>query len=281
MKTRIDVIANEVAYNNLSSFTDIEGLNKMVRVYRDLIRAAIKRVDVQSRLIALLELLKQHSCKQIGVSYMCKNTIADKLEVSYKTVQRLMKKLEDLGMIRQIPMKRKKDMMQTANAVIIQPVKDEMSDKTPVKESKKCPTIKTTTSSLKQNIKRYKERNNAPSLSHVDKSVDNLPKANFVAAWVPNNFANLASSFYHEAKTIQEFWKVVKQCNRVIDYSTNDRSFTTEQELSIGVKAFKEFVMKVKAGIKMNKGIFAYFNGVVNKLMDKLYFDLDFMGNEV
>lgn len=36
-----------------------------------------------------------------------------------------MKKLEYLGMIRQVPIKRKKDMMQTANAIIIQPVKDE------------------------------------------------------------------------------------------------------------------------------------------------------------
>ena len=78
---------------------------------------------------------------------MCKNTIANKLEVSYKTVQRLMKKLEDLGVTRQVPMKRKKDMMQTANAIIIQPLKNEMSGKDPVKESKKCPAIKTTTPS--------------------------------------------------------------------------------------------------------------------------------------
>lgn len=62
------------------------------------------------------------------------NTMADKLEVPYKTVQRLMKKDEDLGMIRQVPMKRKKDMMQTANAIIIQPGKDEMSGKTTVKK---------------------------------------------------------------------------------------------------------------------------------------------------
>lgn len=88
MKKRIDVIANEKSYNNLSTFTDIEELNKTVRVYRDTIRGGIKRVDVQSRLITLLELLKRYSCKQIGVSYMCKNTIASKLEVSYKTVQR-------------------------------------------------------------------------------------------------------------------------------------------------------------------------------------------------
>lgn len=109
MKKRIYVIANEEAYNNLSSFIDVEELNKNVRVCRDAIRASVKRVDVQARLIKLLEILKRHSCNQIDVSYMCKNTIADKLEVSYKTVQRLMKKLEDLGMIRQVPMKRKKD----------------------------------------------------------------------------------------------------------------------------------------------------------------------------
>ena len=277
MKNRIDVIANDESYNNLSSFTEREEMNQTVRVYRDIIRASIKRADVQARLIALLEVLKRHSCKQIGVSYMCKNTIADKLEVSYKTVQRLMKKLVDLGMIKQISMKRKKDMMQTANAIIIQPVNEEVTDKTPVKVAKKCPTIKTTTSSLKQNIKNINKRNSVPSVSNVNNSDNNFPKANFVAAWVPENFANLASSFYHEAKTIQEFWKVVKQCNRVIDYSTGSRAFNKAQEIQIGIKAFKEFAMKVKAGTKMIKGQFAYFNGIVNKLMDKLYFDTNFM----
>ncbi|MDP1421059.1 helix-turn-helix domain-containing protein [Peribacillus simplex] len=108
MKKRIDVIANEESYNNLSTFTDIEELNITVRVYRDTIRMSIKRTDVQARLIALLEVLKRHIYKQIGVSYMCKNTIADKLEVSYKTVQRVMKKLEDLGMIRQSTHEEKK-----------------------------------------------------------------------------------------------------------------------------------------------------------------------------
>ena len=277
MKKRIDVIANDESYNNLSSFTEREEMNQAVRVYRDIIRASIKRADVQARLIALLEVLKRHSCKQVGVSYMCKNTIAKKLELSYKTVQRLMKKLVDLGMIKQLSMKREKDMMQTANAIIIQPVKEEVTDKTPVKVAKKCPTIKTTTSSLKQNIKNINKRNCVPPVSNVNNSVNNFPKANLVAAWVPKNFANLASSFYHEAKTIQEFWKVVKQCNRVIDHSTGSRAFNKAQEIQIGIRAFKEFVMKVKAGTKMVNGKFAYFNGIVNKLMTKLYFDEDFI----
>ncbi|MEK4201137.1 helix-turn-helix domain-containing protein [Cytobacillus sp. FSL K6-0265] len=266
MKNRIDVIAQEESYNNLSSFNDIELMNKTVRKYRDVITASIKRVDVRSRLIALLEILKRHSCKQIGVSYMCKNTIAAKLEVSYKTVQRLMKKLVDLGMIRQVEMKRKKDMLQTANAVIILPIKEEVTNKQPAKKSKKCPTIKTNSSSLKQNINNTK-RNKSVKLS----------SANFIAHWVPKSFAELTSYFYSEAKAIEEFWKVVKQCNRVVDHMNGLRAFTEEQELEIGVQSFKEFVMKIKSGAKMIKGEFAYFNGIVNNLMDKLYFDDAFM----
>ncbi|SNT42047.1 hypothetical protein SAMN05444672_1227 [Bacillus sp. OK838] len=170
-------------------------------------------------------------------------------------------------------------MIQTANAIIIQPVKDEMSGKDPMKESKKCPAIKTTTSFLKQNIKNNK-RKAVAQFSHLDNSLeDSLKHANFVAHWVPGVFSNLVGSFYEKAETIQEFWKVIKQCNRVVDYSANKRAFTREQEIAIGTKAFREFAMKVKSGVKMHKGQFAYFNGIVNKLMNNLYFDADFMDN--
>lgn len=36
--------------------------------------------------------------------------------------------------------------------------------------------------------------------------------------------------------------------------------------------------MKIKSGANMNKGKFAYFNRIVNNLMDKFYFDKEFMG---
>ncbi|MDT0163809.1 helix-turn-helix domain-containing protein [Bacillus sp. AG4(2022)] len=271
-KKRIDVIANEESFHNLSTFKDIEELNRTVRKYKEEIQAAVKRSDVQARLTALLELLKRHSCKQIGVSYMCKRTIAQKMEIAYKTVQRLVKKLEDLGIIRQVSMKRKKDMLQTANAIIIIPAKQEVSGKTPPKKSGKCPTIKTKSISLKQKIINTK-RKAAAHFHHVDKPVD---KANFVAHWVPDSFAQLAGFFYSQAATIQEFWRVVRQCNRIINFETGARAFTDAEELEIGTKAFKDFVMKVKAGKRMIKGEFAYFNGIVNKLMDKLYFDPEF-----
>lgn len=266
MKKRIDVIAGEESYTNLATFTDIEDMNITVRAYRDTISTSIKRADVQTRLIALLELLKRHSCKYVGLSMMCKNTIADKLEVSYKTVQRLIKKLEELGMIRQVEMKRSKDMLQTANAIQIIPTQNDVSDKVHTKESKKCPTIKTITVSLKQKIKRLNKRNNSVSFS----------SANFIAHWVPERFSWLTTCFYQDAKTVEEFWKVVRQNNRVINHETDKRAFTVEQELNIAIRAFTEFVMKIKNGTRMNN-MFGYFDGIVNNLMDKLYWDNDFM----
>jgi len=274
MKTRIEVIASKESFHNLSTFKEVEELNKTVRTYKDTIRMSIKRTDVQSKLIALLEILKRHSCKYVGVSFLCKNRIAKKMKVSYKTVQRLMKKLVDLEMIKQVAMKRTKDMLQTSNAIIIQPIVEEVSDKVDTKSPTKCPTIKTTPVSLKQNIKDINKRN---SNENSNTPEENIEQADFVAHWVPERFVSLTSSFYSESKTIQELWKVVRQCNRVINHGTGDKAFTKDQELTIGLTAIKEFVMKIKSGAKMKKSKFAYFNGIVNNLMDKFYFDGDFM----
>ncbi|UIJ65374.1 helix-turn-helix domain-containing protein [Bacillus cereus] len=273
-KKCIDVIASEESFRNLSPFIELEELNKTIRTYRDIIRMSIKRTDVKSKLIALLEILKRYSCKYVGVSFLCKNSIAHMMEVSYKTVQRLMKKLVDLEMIKQVAMKRKKDMLQTSNAIIIQPIAEEVSNKTQGESPTKCPTIKTKPVSLKQNIEDINKRN---SNENSNTPEENMEQTDFVAHWVPERFISLVGSFYSESKTIQELWKVVRQCNKIVNHTTGDKAFTKDQELTIGLQAIKEFVMKIKAGTKMNKGKFAYFNGIVNNLMDKFYFDKEFM----
>ncbi|HDR4874257.1 TPA: helix-turn-helix domain-containing protein [Bacillus cereus] len=273
-RKRIEVIASEESFRNLSPFIELEELNKTIRTYRDDIRMSIKRTDVQSKLITLLEILKRHSCKYVGVSFLCKNSISDMMEVSYKTVQRLMKKLVDLEMIKQVAMKRKKDMLQTSNAIIIQPIVEEVSNKVDTKSPTKCPTIKTKPVSLKQNIKDINKRNSNENSNNPE---ENIEQADFIAHWVPERFVSLVSSFYSESKTIQELWKVVRQCNKIVNHTTGDKAFTKDQEITIGLKAIKELVMKIKSGTKMKKGKFAYFNGIVNKLMDKFYFDKEFM----
>ncbi len=255
MSKSITIVASNQAYSNMSTFNDIESMNKTIRTYRDIIKSTVKRSDVQTRLITLLEVLKRHSCKQIGVSYMSKNTIADKLELSYKTVQRLMKKLEDLGMIRQVPMKRKSDMLQTANIVQIIPIFDDVYDKTPPKKSEKCPTNKTTTTTLKQKIK--KQRN-----THDDSKLS----AEFVSSRVPKPFASFLSNFYHDAQTIEELYRVSQQVTRYLTY------YSEQDKLQVSLEAFKQMIRNIKLGKKV-KNLFGYYNRVLHGILDQRYFD--------
>ncbi|PGY50707.1 cytosolic protein, partial [Bacillus thuringiensis] len=205
-KKCIDVIAQEESYHNLSTFTDVEELNKVVRTYRDIIRTSVTRADVQTKLLTLLDILKRHSCKYAGVSFLCKNSIASIMDVSYKTVQRLTQKLVDLGMVNQVAMKRKKDMRQTSNAMIIQPIAEEMSDKTPAEMFEKCPTKKTNTISLKQKIKNINKRKEDVSQS-FQKDVD------FIDYRVPQSMRmKLQTAF--DSKVINESFKNARNIAR-------------------------------------------------------------------
>ncbi len=67
-------------------------------------------------------------------------------------------------------------------------------------------------------------------------------------------------------------------CNKTTNFTIGEQTFNKNQKFTIGTKAIKKFVMKIKSGANMNKGKFAYFNGIVNNLMDKFYFDKKFMG---
>ncbi|WP_206704940.1 helix-turn-helix domain-containing protein [Bacillus thuringiensis] len=254
-----------------SSFQTIEELNNTVRAYKEQFADQLNKNQ-----LAVLNHLQGHSAKYFGVSFKSKKKIAEALHISRRTVIRACQHLESLGIIKQLEMKRPSDMRQTSNIIVIQPiiVEEQVVTQAPIKNEEKCHTNKTTTKTLKQNIKDINKRN---SNENSNISEENIEQADFVAHWVPERFVSLVSSFYSESKTIQELWKVVRQCNRITNHTTGDKAFTKDQELTIGLKAIKEFVMKIKAGTKMNKGKFAYFNGIVNNLMDKFYFDKEFM----
>ncbi len=270
-KQSIAIIAGNETYKNLSTFKTIKELNDTVRTYKE------KFVNqLNKNQLAVLVHLHNHSAKFFGVSFKTKKKIAEALNISRRTVIRACLHLESLGILKQLEMKRKSDMKQTSNAIVIQPiiVKEQIVTPEPAKNDDFCHTKKTTTKTLKQNIKEKNKRN---SNENSDTPEENIEQADFVAHWVPERFISLVSSFYSESKTIQELWKVVRQCNKITNFSTGDKAFNKDQELTIGLKAVKEFVMKVKSGAKMKKGKFAYFNGIVNNLMDKFYFDKEFM----
>ncbi|GAB6004476.1 hypothetical protein JCM12214_03760 [Geobacillus vulcani] len=137
-KKAIEIIFSEETLANLQSFKSVEELNKTVYRYKK----RIKRSDYKGKqnALAILEYLKRHSCKFIGVSWKGKRKIAADLGISDKTVTRVCQWLEKNGFIRQYEMKRPSDMRQTANAIVIQPIEDvevvaQVSDKKPAEVS--------------------------------------------------------------------------------------------------------------------------------------------------
>ena len=267
-KQAITILASTETYENLASFQTLKELNDTVRAYK-------KQYKLNKNQMAVLDHLHRYSAKYLGVSFKTKKKIAEDLNISRRTVIRACLHLESLGIIKQLEMKRKSDMRQTSNAIVIQPiiVEEQVVTQAPIKNEEKCHTNKTTTKTLKQNIKDINKRN---SNENSNTPEENMEQADFVAHWVPERFISLVGSFYSESKTIQELWKVVRQCNKIINHTTGDKAFTKDQELTIGLTAIKEFVMKVKSGVKMKQGKFAYFNGIVNNLMDKFYFNPTF-----
>ncbi|MGG1330468.1 HTH domain-containing protein [Bacillus tropicus] len=150
-KQAITIIASEETYENLASFQTIDELNDTVRAYKKQYANQLNKNQV-----AVLNHLHRYSAKYLGVSFRTKNHIAEALHISRRTVIRACQHLESLGIIKQLEMKRKSDMQQTSNAIMIQPihtVEGQLVTEDTKKNAERCHTKKTTTKTLKQKIK--------------------------------------------------------------------------------------------------------------------------------
>lgn len=119
-KEKIEIIASVETYKNLSSFESIDTLNEAVRAYIERFNDQLNKTH-----IAVLKVLHGHSAKHLGVSFLTKRNIGKLIGKSRATIIRACNHLEDLGIIKQLEMKRSSDMKQTSNAVIIQPIQKE------------------------------------------------------------------------------------------------------------------------------------------------------------
>lgn len=87
---------------------------------------------------AVLDVLAQYSCKDVGKSWLAKSTIAQLVGKSRRTVIRVCNRLESLGIIRQYERKRESgDRRQTSNLIVIVPAK--LDDVTPACHTEETP----------------------------------------------------------------------------------------------------------------------------------------------
>ncbi|PFB52556.1 cytosolic protein, partial [Bacillus thuringiensis] len=154
-KQAITILASVETYKNLASFQSLKELNNTVRAYKEQFADQLNKNQ-----LTVLDHLHNHSCKYFGVSFKTKNNIADALHISRRTIIRACQHLESLGIIKQLEMKRKSDMRQTSNIIVIQPiiVDNQIVTQDSTKNDEICHTKKTTTKTLKQKIKDINKR---------------------------------------------------------------------------------------------------------------------------
>ncbi|MGX5631980.1 helix-turn-helix domain-containing protein [Bacillus thuringiensis] len=154
-KHAITILASIETYENLVSFQTLKELNNTVRVYKKQFADQLNKNQ-----LAVLNKLHNYSSKFLGVSFRTKKHIAEDLNISRRTAIRACQHLESLGIIKQLEMKRKSDMRQTSNIIIIQPiiVEEQIVTPKPAKNAEICHTNKTTAKTLKQKIKDINKR---------------------------------------------------------------------------------------------------------------------------
>ncbi|WP_042891415.1 helix-turn-helix domain-containing protein [Bacillus cereus] len=213
-KQAITIIAGEETYQNLASFQTVNELNTAARAHKETFADQLNKNQ-----LAVFNHLQNHSSKYFGVSFKSKKKIAEALHISRRTVIRACQHLESLGIIKQLEMKRKSDMRQTSNIIVIQPiiVEEQLVIQDPSKNAEICHTKKTNTKTLKQNIKDINIRKEDDFLSSENEK-------DFIDYRVPQSMRMKLSTAF-DSKVINESFhnainiakKAAKKCSLLSD----------------------------------------------------------------
>ncbi len=215
-KKAITIIASEDSYENLASFSSIDELNKTVRHYKEKFKDQITK-----NAIRVLTELHNYSAKYFGCSFRSKQNLADSLNISRRTVIRACQLLESLGIIKQYETKRKSDMQQSSNAIVIQPIEEVVTQDSQEKDDI-CHTKSTTV---------LKQKNNTNHL--------NVKRSPYVK-FVPESLQHYQAFF---GKQIKELYSRVWLASKKLNISPNQSVMQ-----SIGLTVMEQLKQYIKAG---------------------------------
>lgn len=241
-------------------FESLEELNDNFHAQRDWIFEKMeKKADFKRRLAKVLEVLKMHSCKYIGISFLTENRLCEAYEaqhgepISKRSASTYIRQLREIGFISTIPAKRE-DGKQTANIVVIEKLRagedkgqqstgtdggEERPKKVAHKEAEKLRTEKTTSFS-KTTAKEVKER-----------KANGNRLLNFVPKW----FQDRIGCCSKDAGEVLEYWKASRHLVR----KTFGSLVGADEWQEIVCKSAREFYLSAKAA---SRGKFKMHNPV-------------------
>ena len=182
---------------------------------------------------AVFDVLSRHSCKYPGVSFLTKTNIGKLVGKSRRTIIRVCQRLEELGIIRQYELRRQSDGQQTSNAIVILP--GETRDVT---------------------------RNEAPVTQDVTPLSPSLSDK-------PKELLCNTSSPYIRFKQLIANKKLRNKIYGVYLAHTSylKNAYDPAVLLNVGITA--AMTAFKSTGVR---NIVGYYNGVLDKMLDKLYF---------
>lgn len=250
-KKGITIIASEQTYRNLSPFKTIEQLNEAVRHYREQFCDQLNKTQ-----LSVLDVLKCHSAKYTGVSFLTKASIGKLVDKSRATVIRVCKHLEELGVIKQYDMKRSSDMQQTACAIVIQPIIERVQEQTKIDNATQ------EAAEMQHQKTLHKTTNNNKVIRKESVTNKPIPMPKFI----PSEFAELASQYYNDTKTVFELWGKVR-----LAYIHSKIDQPLGELTTVAVAAFRESVAAIKLR-ELRKGssldsLRGYLYGTMRKML--------------
>ncbi|WP_140456589.1 MULTISPECIES: helix-turn-helix domain-containing protein [Priestia] len=215
--------------------------------------------------IAVLKVLSKHAVKFAGVAYLKLATIATKVDKHRNTVIKAIKLLCELGIIKKELQYREVKGGNGSNFYIIQPFKE--ANTANKKSAKKAennsagllrneaekPSIASVDSPKTENETVISENYNTKIINKRSKSAYATLKQ-YVNAYIGE-----------DKKAVNEFYKIYR-CHVM----HIENSYDKDTLLNIGVQAVKTAFVATKG--KRIKNIYGYFNGVMDKLLDRLFY---------
>lgn len=235
-------------------FKSVSELNENFQKQRKWIHERLQRkVDYKQRLSKVLEVLKMHSCKYLGISFLTENALCVAYKeqfgesISKRSVTSYVNCLRENGLITTIAAKRE-DGKQTANIVVMKKLEVAGKEKTKVssaeaEESGKEPS-KNVAHKAKKNLRTNKTT--SPPKTTVKENKERIAKDRRLLNFIPRWFKEQIACYTSEAKTTYELWKVAKH---LVERKLGSM-IDVEERKDVVRRAIREFYLSAKAAAR-------------------------------
>ncbi|GEB35271.1 helix-turn-helix domain-containing protein [Brevibacillus parabrevis] len=171
--------------------------------------------------LRVLDIIRMRSKKVYGVAYLKIETIMTLTKVSRSSVERAIRKLDQVGILKRVATSRKTG-LQGANIYYFLPLNDGVEvmgldkPKTPEKSKVEAPQQETNTGFFNTPKRPKETKKNNVNGTHLTKDSSVVP------SYIPKEFAKLIQQGFSCGRVIKQFWSKVVMFKRVTGWTRNE-----------------------------------------------------------